>query len=152
MGVTCRCADTTREARQGRRSRRFPARSAVTLLGPDPVHIPQTGLFQPAIIDALRAGTLRTVSLADLHGLVSFPSFHTVAAILFAWAAWPVRLLRGPMLVTNLAMLAATPVDGAHYFVDLAGGGGIALLALASVRNWGERPAITGPVPLTATY
>jgi hypothetical protein len=128
----------------------FPARSVVPLLGPDPVHLPVTGLFQPVIIDALRTGTLRTVSLAELHGLISFPSFHAVAAILFAWAAWPLRPLGGPILVINLAMLAATPVEGAHYFVDLAGGGAVALLALAMVRRPKGR-ATRRPAPLPAT-
>src|SRR5262245_60537148 len=49
-------------------------------------------------LEALRSGAMSVVRLDDLEGLITFPSFHTANAILFAWALWPVRYLRLPVL------------------------------------------------------
>lgn len=38
-------------------------------------------------MDALHANTLHVVRFDDLQGLVSFPSFHTAAALMFVWTA-----------------------------------------------------------------
>jgi hypothetical protein len=46
----------------------------------------------------LRDGSLRTLDLMHLAGVVTFPSFHA-AAVLYAWAVWPMRLLRLPNLL-----------------------------------------------------
>jgi len=73
-------------------------------------------------LTALRAGTLRHLELYQLAGIVSFPSFHAVSAILYIWAVWPIRWIRGIFLMLNLLMLASTPVVGAHYMVDVIGG------------------------------
>ncbi|MGQ3355206.1 MAG: phosphatase PAP2 family protein [Phreatobacter sp.] len=78
---------------------------------------------------ALRSGEMTFVSMATAEGIVTMPSFHTVCAILFAVALWPVRWLRWPGLGLNLAMLAATPIIGGHYLVDLIAGLGVALAA-----------------------
>jgi membrane-associated phospholipid phosphatase len=86
-------------------------------------------------IEALRAGTTHSVSLATLTGLIAFPSFHTSAAILMIWAAWPLAWLRLPVLAVNGAMLAATPVEGAHYLIDMIGGGALALFAIAMTER-----------------
>jgi membrane-associated phospholipid phosphatase len=57
-----------------------------------------------------------------MYGLVAFPSYHCIAAILFMWASWTVHSLRPFMVAVNLLMLAATPIVGGHYFVDLVAG------------------------------
>lgn len=81
------------------------------------------------LIEAIR--THRSTDVAgSMGGLVFFPSFHSAGAILFIWAWWPVRQLRWPMLLLNLAMLAAVPVIGYHYFSDMIGGIVVALAAI----------------------
>jgi hypothetical protein len=82
-------------------------------------------------LESLRRGTTHVVKLDDLEGLIIFPSFHAVAAVLFCWAIWPVRRLRWFFGPINLLMLVATPVDGAHYAVDLLGGAAVAGFAIA---------------------
>lgn len=79
---------------------------------------------------ALRDGTLRELGLFKLAGIVSFPSFHAASAVLYMWALWPVRAVGGIAATINILMIAATPVIGAHYLIDLVGG---ILLAVASI-------------------
>jgi membrane-associated phospholipid phosphatase len=81
------------------------------------------------IIHALKGGR-RILDQTMLEGLVSMPSYHTVAAILFAWAVWPIRWLRLPVLALNTVLIGVTTVIGAHYLVDVFAG---AILAAASV-------------------
>lgn len=113
----------------------FIAQGAIEYhVGAAPAYVPQTGVHQAPIIRDLRAGTLDWVDPARLAGLLTFPSFHAASAILFIWAAWPIRWLRGPMLAVNLCMLAATPIEGGHYLVDVFGGMAMAALGIASLR------------------
>jgi membrane-associated phospholipid phosphatase len=81
-------------------------------------------------IVALRDGSLRHLELFRLAGIISFPSFHTASAALYVWAVWPVRGFRWVMIGINTWMIAATPVIGAHYIIDIVGG---AVVAAGSV-------------------
>ena len=72
--------------------------------------------------------------LDDLEGLVAFPSFHTAAGLLYIWAFWPLRLLRWPAIVVNCAMIATTPLGGAHYVIDLLAGAVVAFAAIAATQ------------------
>jgi hypothetical protein len=76
----------------------------------------------------LRAGTMQTLALGDIRGLVTFPSFHVCLAALTAWALAPVRVL-GPVAVAlNAIIMVATLGAGGHYLPDLLAG--LALSAL----------------------
>jgi membrane-associated phospholipid phosphatase len=100
-------------------------------------------IYTPApTMEALRAGTMHAVRLDHLEGLVSFPSFHTTAAIIFAWTLRTVRYLGFAGLVLNLTLIAATPVIGAHYVIDLVGGAVVAVVAMA-LSHWLCRRAKT---------
>jgi membrane-associated phospholipid phosphatase len=79
----------------------------------------------------LRAGTFRSIPLDNLEGLITFPSFHTAGAIMFIWALRKVPYVRWPAIALNAALIAATPIDGAHYFIDLVGGAVVAFAAIA---------------------
>ena len=83
-------------------------------------------------LEALRGGTLHAIQLDNLEGLITFPSFHTAAALMFIWALRTVPYVRWPAIVLNVALIAATPIDGAHYFIDLVGGAAVAFAALAA--------------------
>lgn len=45
-------------------------------------------------LEGIRSGLVHIVHVNDLEGLITFPSFHTVSALLYIWALWPIRYLR----------------------------------------------------------
>ena len=92
---------------------------------------PRAYLDQLRDLPLVRDGTLRHLDLFALAGIVTFPSFHAASAVLYAWAFWGVRWARPIGIIVNGAMLAGTPIDGGHYFVDLIGGIAVSVLALA---------------------
>jgi len=77
----------------------------------------------------LRDGTLRTINLLDMQGLISIPSYHTVLAILIASSMWrtPFAYL---FLFLDMATIISTPIEGGHYLVDIFAG---ALLAVSAI-------------------
>ncbi len=79
----------------------------------------------------LRDGTLRTINPFDGEGLVVFPSFHTVLAVLSAYAARPLRILKIPMLALSLLIILSTPFAGGHYFNDIFAGIILAALTIS---------------------
>jgi hypothetical protein len=79
----------------------------------------------------LRHGNLPSLDMMLLKGVIAFPSFHAVLAMLFTYAhrRTPTFL---PMAGFNGLMLLAIPSEGGHYLVDIIGGvvvGGVAILA-----------------------
>jgi membrane-associated phospholipid phosphatase len=114
---------------------------------------PQAYLDQMRDLGPVREGLLRDLDLLNLAGIVTFPSFHACSAILYAWALWPVWWARPFALLANGAMLASTPVDGGHYFIDVLAGIAVAVLAIVAARALSQRvqqDAPAGrPVPVT---
>jgi hypothetical protein len=89
----------------------------------------------------VREGQMRTLDLLNLAGIVYFPSFHAGSAVLYAWALWPVRWIRPFALLANGAMIAATPVNGAHYFIDIIAGIALAVLSIIAAKALSRRLA-----------
>ena len=113
-----------------------PIRSAILhFLGARPDYMPFVGIKQAAAIDALRTGAMRTLTFGDLTGLVGFPSFHAASGVLFIWGSRPMPRLHGPILAVNVMMIAATPMEGGHYLVDVLGGLLVATLAAMLVHD-----------------
>jgi hypothetical protein len=83
----------------------------------------------------IRNGALRDLDLWQLGGVVTFPSFHAAAAVIYIWAVWPLRLLRWMSLVINSTMLVATPIGGGHFLADVLAGVAVATLSIGAV-NW----------------
>ena len=83
------------------------------------------------ILTGLRDGSIDTLSIDQLTGIVTVPSFHACAATILAGSWWRFRLLRWPMLALNVGMaLAAIPI-GSHYAIDVVAGVSVGLIALA---------------------
>ena len=122
-----------------------PAIGVYQEIGLDPATLasldPRAYLDQVRDLAPVRDGTLRHLDLFGLAGIVTFPSFHATSAMLYAWALWPVRWIRPIAIVANVAMLASTPIDGGHYFIDLAAGIAIAVLAVMAARAVSRRIA-----------
>jgi membrane-associated phospholipid phosphatase len=107
-----------------------------------------TSLYKAQLRDivALRAGSLRHLEMFELTGIVSFPSFHAASAVLYMWALWPVRFVGGIAAALNLLMIAAAPVIGAHYMIDVFGG-----VALASISIYLGKYVLNTVAPSSAT-
>ncbi len=104
--------------------------------------------FREAYIDhliGLRDGSLRAVDVMLVKGVIAFPSFHAVLAVLFAWAHRGSPSCR-PVLLLNAAMLAAIPSEGGHYLIDVAAGVAIAAVAILAVRTVQSRSILAAPV------
>jgi len=71
-------------------------------------------------------------------------------AIVLAWAFWSVPVARWIGLLINAMMLAATPISGGHYFVDILAGILIAALAISLSRSWWKSLAQRREEPIQA--
>ena len=111
-------------------------------------HIAPRDVYSSAVVVAeLRHGGLRSFGLDEIYGIIAFPSFHTVGGVLVATALWRVPWARWPVLALDAAMIAATPVLGGHYMVDILAGAGVALAAIAAARIPAGSPRQIRPGP-----
>jgi membrane-associated phospholipid phosphatase len=97
--------------------------------------------FREAYIDelvSLRSGSLPLVNVMHLKGLIAFPSYHAVLAILFAYAyrgSW----LFIPVALLNAVMLVSLPSGGGHYFIDVLAGAAVAVVTILATSALIER-------------
>jgi len=140
-----------------------PAIGVYQQIGLDPAtlkHIdPHAYLDQLRDLPPTREGVLRHLELLGLGGIVTFPSFHAASAVLYTWALWPARWFRPLVVLANGLMLAATPLNGGHYFIDVIAGMAIAVLAIVAAgsvariimrRQAALAPAAPMPAPMPA--
>ncbi|MES2715596.1 MAG: phosphatase PAP2 family protein [Pseudomonadota bacterium] len=97
-----------------------------------------------AHFEPLRNGQLRHVSLGGMQGLISIPSMHAAAAVLFVHAVRESRPALSIFIVLNTALLVATPVDGSHYLVDVLAGAALAVGLIVFERRRRSRPVASG--------
>ncbi|MDB5490235.1 MAG: hypothetical protein JWO78_84 [Micavibrio sp.] len=90
--------------------------------------------YHVAYLEKLRIAGPLVLRLNDLPGLTCFPSFHTAAAIVFAWSSRNTSYFR-MILIYAIVMIASTPIVGGHYFIDLFGGAVIAVITLLSLQR-----------------
>jgi hypothetical protein len=118
---------------------------------PDPkIFTPGAYLEQLRDLPLVRDGSLRIIDFDTLTGIITFPSFHSAAAVLYLWAFWPVRWLGPIALMFNIAMLLATPICGGHYFADVFAGIAIAVVAIMAARWIADR--LTHPAKMNPAY
>ena len=117
----------------------MPAVGPFSHLWHQPIHyMPESELWQSGLIPALREHTVHVIDLGQLRGIVSAPSFHTAAAVLYIVAGWRIASLRWTVLAINAAMLLSTPIEGTHYLVDMILGVFVAVSSLALMRLYGR--------------
>jgi hypothetical protein len=99
----------------------------------DAAMLPVSSTSWPVFL-GLRDGTFRMLMAVGAEGIITFPSLHSALAVILIAAFWPVPVLRWLAACINSLMLAATPVDGSHYLIDVLAGVGIAILCLFAAR------------------
>jgi hypothetical protein len=87
-----------------------------------------------AVLVTIRNGSLSKFALADMTGIVAFPSFHTVLAVLLVYVHRPPLRSFVPMAILNALMLVAIPFAGHHYLVDVIAGAAVAPVSIAIVQ------------------
>ena len=88
----------------------------------------------------LRDGGAASFTLATMQGIICFPSYHTVLALLLIHAhrGQPTFVA---VIVVNALMLLAIPSEGLHYLADMIAGGAVAVAVLSACR-----PAVSQPL------
>jgi membrane-associated phospholipid phosphatase len=101
----------------------------------------------------LRGGGALNFELGKLTGIISFPSFHTTMALVYAFCfrgSGPVGYF---IVLLNFLMLPTIPFVGGHYLTDMIGGAAVAAMALpagiwVSKLDWvSNREKITAGLP-----
>lgn len=96
---------------------------------------PSVAWQEQGLITGLRDGSLRSLDLTMLMGIVSFPSFHATLAAIFIWAFGTVPRLAVAGGGWAVLTILATPVFGGHYGVDVIAGLLLAPPALIAARR-----------------
>lgn len=90
---------------------------------------------------ALRDGSMRTLPLLELTGIVTFPSYHAASAVLLCYPYRHSRRLFAVVCALNAAMLVSVPSRGGHYLCDVIGGALVALAVIYLYRGVVQRRA-----------
>lgn len=107
----------------------FPAESALGYWGTPGFRSDPLEQFH-----AVRNGTLRVLDPNVLTGILTFPSYHTLLAILVVLAFRGLPRVFPVVVAFQLAIVLATRGVGGHYFADIAAGAAIAFLANLAAR------------------
>lgn len=104
----------------------LPAVGAYAYYGVSPA---QHSHIDPGIKDitvrsvmALREGRQTVFDFGTAEGIISFPSFHASLGLLFIWTFWKIPVVKWVALVLNMMLIAATPLNGSHYLIDVVAG------------------------------
>ena len=93
------------------------------------------GVGQPDWIKDMIGLRAHTADIVNSFGSVSFPSFHTVLALLLIDALRYNRWLLVLSLAFNGLMLLAIPTVGSHFFIDMIGGAAVTAVVLCVLNR-----------------
>ena len=85
--------------------------------------------YAEELVRLLREGP-GLISPHDTKGLIGFPSYHAVLALLVMWYARNLPRLFWPLAAINVLVLVATPIQGGHHLVDVLAAFPVTALAL----------------------
>ena len=103
--------------------------------------IPSTARVHEQLLLGLMHHTLNVIPYPG-EGIVTFPSYHSVIAVMLIYAAIPYRMLFPLALPINLLMLLSTPFNGGHYLSDVLGGIFAAVLGIILAERMLPREAV----------
>jgi hypothetical protein len=87
------------------------------------------GSYARALTGLLAHGPGR-ISPTDAKGLIGFPSYHAVLALLVAWYARNLKVIRWIAVGLNAVVIVATPIQGGHHVIDVLAGFVVAAFAV----------------------
>jgi PAP2 superfamily len=113
----------------------WPSVCAATYYGMTPTIDMTRAIAQ---IKGFHEGSMTVVRFDDVDGLVSFPSFHVVGALLVTWAFRHRRGILIPLIVLNSGLVISTVLTGEHYVVDVLAAVPLVAGSVAAYRWWGQ--------------
>jgi hypothetical protein len=134
----------------------FPAFGAMSVYAFDPVTTAKLHVVVDAAYGKILVGILNNgpglIAPDNIKGMIGFPSYHAALALLLIWYFRDVRWLRWSVLVLNLIVIVATPIEGGHHLVDVIAAVPVAVLAVFTARwistlalRWEGGWALPGP-------
>lgn len=120
----------------------FPAIGNIAHAGINPIKagLPGgAGIYHLSVFDALYNGQAKTFDIRQLTGIVTFPSFHLVMALIPVWSVRESTLVALPTAAWGLLVAFSTVPIGGHYVVDLIAGlalWGGAVIAIGAFARW----------------
>ncbi len=95
------------------------------------------GMWHFQTFRSLRDDLTPIIDFSKSEGLVTFPSFHTVLAIITTYALRDLRILFWIILPLNLLVIVSTLPEGGHYLVDVIAGilvAGVSIIVVTAVE------------------
>jgi hypothetical protein len=90
------------------------------------------------VIQTLKSGERFFLNYLAPEGIISFPSFHTVLALLAAYALWSVRYVRWPAALLAGLIVLSTVTTGWHYLIDTWAGLFTAVSSIALAKAYSQ--------------
>lgn len=94
-----------------------------------------SGIYHMASVHYFRYGDSAIVDIEKFSGVVTFPSFHTVMALIVAYSFRDNFLIRPIIYFWTFSVIVSTIPIGGHYVVDLAAGALFWVTILFYARN-----------------
>jgi len=85
--------------------------------------------------NGLRDGSLTSINILSVQGVVSFPSFHTMLGVITTYALRDTRALLIPAIALNGMMIVATLPVGGHHLADVLAGAAVTGAAIFGLRH-----------------
>ena len=107
----------------------FPSISAMAFLADDNIRAMFPGEMSSITTQELyevRGSIPKLIDPTHTEGITQFPSFHTICGILTVYGARGAWWRFWPACIFSTLLIAATPIYGCHYFVDLIAGAAVA--------------------------
>ena len=83
----------------------------------------------------LRAHAMTVISLDDIRGIVSFPSFHVASAVIITYFFRRMSFLTVLIALLNIGMGIAALVIGGHYLSDILAGIIVGIVTIAAIER-----------------
>lgn len=128
----------------------FPAIGTFAFAGINPETAPglpvSAGRFHLKAVEYYRYGSAPVVDIAKFNGVVTFPSFHTIMAIIVAYALRGFGALSYAAALWSALVIVSTVPIGGHFVIDIIGGGSLRLALLLLAKTLARPKSVRATV------